>query len=202
MNVPPVILASSSPRRTALLQMIGIPHTVLPADIDESYRAGERPEAYVERLAREKGQVIAASHPDALVIAADTTVVVDDEALGKPCDTRDAARMLALLSGRTHTVLTAVALHRGDTVVSAVESVAVTFRELSSNDIAAYVATGEPMDKAGAYGIQGLGATLVMRIGGDYFAVMGLALARMVELMGRLNIQYAFPGLRNGSRAP
>lgn len=190
-----VVLASSSPRRTELLTMIGIPHSVRPADIDESYRPGEEPSAYAERLAREKGRVVAADYPEALVIAADTIVVVDDQVLGKPRDEADAARMLRLLSGRTHTVLTAVALSRHGRMESGVERVAVTFRELSDEDIAAYIATVEPMDKAGSYGIQGFGATLVERIDGDFFAVMGLALARLVALMACLGIQYDFRAL-------
>jgi septum formation protein len=199
MSALDVILASSSPRRTELLTMIGIPHAVIPADIDESVRPGEPPIAYAERLAREKGRVVAASHPDAIVISADTTVVIDAEILGKPCDARDAARMLRVLSGRTHTVFTAVAASRRGRMESAVESVAVTFRELSDAEINAYVATGEPMDKAGSYGIQGYGATIVERIDGDYFAVMGLALMRLVQLLQRLGIVYDFTTLHVGS---
>lgn len=176
--------------------MIGIPHTVMPADIDESVHRGEPPIAYAERVAREKGRVVAGGHPDALVISADTTVVIDEQILGKPCDARDAARMLRMLSGRTHTVFTAVAVSRHGRMESTVESVAVTFRDLSDEEIAAYIATGEPMDKAGSYGIQGYGATIVERIDGDYFAVMGLALMRLVQLMRRLGIVYDFTTLR------
>jgi septum formation protein len=194
-----VILASSSPRRTELLSMIGIPHTVSPADIDESVRPGEAPAAYAERLAREKAQVIAGRDSTSLVVAADTTVVIDGHVLGKPVDAEDAARMLHSLSGRTHTVLTAVAVARGGRLESAVESVVVTFRTLSDGEIAAYVATGEPMDKAGSYGIQGYGATIVTRIDGDYFAVMGLALTRMILLIERLGIHYDF---RHGLHLP
>ncbi|HEX6964997.1 MAG TPA: Maf family protein [Gemmatimonadaceae bacterium] len=196
MSALPIILASGSPRRTELLAMIGIPHTVMPADIDESVHRGEPPIAYAERVAREKGRVVAGGHPDALVISADTTVVIDEQILGKPCDARDAARMLRMLSGRTHTVFTAVAVSRHGRMESTVESVAVTFRDLSDEEIAAYIATGEPMDKAGSYGIQGYGATIVERIDGDYFAVMGLALMRLVQLMRRLGIVYDFTTLR------
>jgi septum formation protein len=188
-----VILASQSPRRRQLLDLIGIAHEVRPADVDESLVVGELPEQYAERLAREKAEVIAANEHDSLVIGADTTVVIDDIILGKPIDVGDAERMLGMLSGRTHTVITAVAAcHRGRTV-STVEIVDVTFRALDEDEIKLYVATGEPMDKAGAYGIQGYGATIVRRIDGDYFAVMGLSLVRLVALFGELGVSYGFP---------
>jgi septum formation protein len=186
------VLASSSPRRRELLTLIGIGHEVLPADIDESELPGEAPAVYAERLARGKAGVIAARAPEALTIGADTIVVIDDQILGKPRDVMDARRMLQLLSGRTHTVYTAVAVARGPEIVSGVEHVAVTFRALGEDQIGRYIATREPMDKAGAYGIQGFGATLVERIDGDYFAVMGLALGRLVELMRRLGVRYDF----------
>jgi septum formation protein len=190
-----VILASASPRRRQLLDLVGIAHEVLPADIDESARDGEEAAAYVERLARGKGATIAARHPEAVVIAADTTVVIDGLVLGKPRDAAEAARMLARLSGQTHVVLTAVAVVRGAAMRSGVESVRVTFRPLAPEQIASYIATGEPMDKAGAYGIQGFGATLVERIDGDYFAVMGLALGRLVELLATVGVRYDFGSL-------
>ena len=194
-RAPRVILASSSPRRRELLDTIGIAHEVLPADIDESYIPGEDPPAHAERLAREKGAVVAGAEPDALVISADTIVVVDGDVLGKPRDEADAARMLARLSGRSHQVHTAVAASMGGRVASGVEVVRVTFRALSDADISAYIATGEPMDKAGSYGIQGYGATIVDRIEGDYFAVMGLALGRMVKLMRAVGAAYDFRGV-------
>lgn len=187
-----VILASSSPRRRQLLDLIGIPHEVLPANIDETYLDGEIPQAHAERLAREKAETVAASHPAGLVIGADTIVVVDGIVLGKPRDIEDATRMLAMLSGRTHTVMTAVAVTCAARTVSCVEQVSVTFEALSERDIRSYIATGEPMDKAGAYGIQGYGATIVRRIEGDYFAVMGLSLVRLVELMRKLGLHYDF----------
>jgi septum formation protein len=192
MICPRVILASSSPRRRELLSLIGVPHEVMPADIDESYRDGEEAAAHAERLAREKGAVIAARHPDAVVISADTIVVIDGLVLGKPGDEEDAARMLAMLSGQTHVVLTAVAVHYEGQQRSSVESVRVTFRPLTRERIHAYIATREPMDKAGAYGIQGFGATLVERIDGDYFAVMGLALARLIDLLESEGVRYDF----------
>ena len=187
-----VILASASPRRRDLLTMIGITHEVIPADVDETYGAGEVPRAHAERLAREKASVLAARAPDAVIIAADTIVVVDGDVLGKPRDADEAARMLRRLAGRTHTVFTAVAVARGAQILSGVEEVGVTFRPLDDATITSYVATREPMDKAGAYGIQGYGAAIVERIDGDYFAVMGLAIGRMLALLGELGFRYDF----------
>jgi septum formation protein len=188
-----VILASQSPRRRQLLELVGIKHEVRPADVDESLVVGELPEQYVERLAREKAEVIASSEQNALVIGADTTVVIDDIVLGKPLDVGDAERMLRMLSGRSHTVMTAVAASYSGKTVSGVEIVDVTFRPLDDDEIRSYVATGEPMDKAGAYGIQGYGATIVRRIDGDDFAVMGLSLMRLVSLLSEIGITYDFP---------
>ncbi|MEO8563251.1 MAG: Maf family protein, partial [bacterium] len=182
MSAPRVILASQSPRRRELLTLVGIPHEVRPADIDETYLAGERPRAHAERLAREKAAVIAREAPDAIIIGSDTIVVVDGDVLGKPADDEGARRMLARLSGRSHVVMTAVAVSwHGDTRSDVVE-VGVTFHDLDADEIAAYVATGEPMDKAGAYGIQGYGGLFVPRIEGDYFNVMGLPLAALRRL--------------------
>jgi septum formation protein len=192
-----VVLASSSPRRRELLSMIGITHEVMPADIDERYLPGEAPPAHAERLAREKAAAVAPGAAGALIIAADTIVVIDDEVLGKPRDRHEAARMLGRLSGRSHTVHTAVAVRYGSREASGVESPGVTFRTLDAERIAAYIATGEPMDKAGAYGIQGFGATLVSRIDGDYFAVMGLPLQRTIALAESLGVSYLFRDLRD-----
>jgi septum formation protein len=192
---PRVILASASPRRRELLDLVGIAYDVEPADIDETYGDGEEAAAHAERLAREKGASIAARNPDAVVIAADTIVVIDGMVLGKPRDVADAARMLSMLGGHTHVVLTAVAVMYRGRLRSGVESVLVTFRALDRERIAAYIATSEPMDKAGAYGIQGFGATLVERIDGDYFAVMGLPLARMVDLLQEIGVRYEFGAL-------
>ena len=187
-----VILASQSPRRRELLALVGIAHEVRPADIDETYWPGEQPAAHAERLARGKCAVIAAREPDAVVIGSDTIVVVDGDVLGKPVDEADAVRMLTRLAGRSHTVVTAVAVAwRADTR-SAVEEVGVTFHPLRREDIDAYIATREPMDKAGAYGIQGYGATIVARVDGDYFAVMGLPLQRLIRVLASLGIRYGF----------
>jgi septum formation protein len=188
-----VILASSSPRRRQLLDLVGIHHTVRPADVDETLMPGELPEAYAERLARAKAEAVAVAARDAVVIAADTIVVVDGVVLGKPRDSAEAARMLDVLSGRTHTVMTAVAVSWSGRALTGVEMVDVTFVPVSRDEIDAYIATGEPMDKAGAYGIQGFGATIVRRIEGDYFAVMGLSLVTLVSLLREIGIAYDFP---------
>lgn len=190
MSTVRVVLASSSPRRRELLSLAGIAHEVMPADIDERYLPGEQPRAHAERLARAKAAKI--SVPGAVVVAADTIVVVDGDVLGKPRDETEAARMLRLLSGRTHVVLTAVAVAVDGDIASALEEVDVTFHPLADEDITRYVATGEPMDKAGAYGIQGFGATIVARVDGDYFAVMGMPLQLLVRLLETLGFHYRF----------
>jgi septum formation protein len=195
-----VVLASSSPRRHELLNLIGIAHEVSPSDVDEAPVEGESPTALAERLALAKAKAVAGVNPDAIVLAADTVVVVDDDMLGKPRDTQEARAMLRQLSGRTHMVVTAVAAAHGSTVYSDVEQVAVSFRPLSTAEIDAYIATGEPMDKAGAYGIQGYGASIVERIDGDYFAVMGLAIVRLLRLCARLGFDYRFDGLHPADR--
>jgi septum formation protein len=191
-----VVLASSSPRRRELLNLIGIAHEVRPPNLDESMRPRETPRRHAERLARDKASAVAMRDPDLITIAADTIVVINRKVLGKPVDKEEAARMLAMLSGREHTVITAVAVSRGKKLRSAIEEVKVKFRRLREDEIEAYVATGEPMDKAGAYGIQGFGATIVERVEGDYFAVMGLPLVRLVGLMRDVGVQYSFGSLR------
>jgi septum formation protein len=191
-----VVLASSSPRRRELLNLVGITHEVRPANLDETRRPRETPLRYAERLAREKASAIAQRDPGMITIGADTIVVVDRKILGKPVDKADAARMLRLLSGREHTVITAVAVARGQELQSGVEQVRVKFRRLDEDEIDAYIETGEPMDKAGAYGIQGFGATIVERVEGDYFAVMGLPLVRLVALLRDLGVNYQFGSLR------
>lgn len=194
-----VVLASASPRRRQLLDLIGIAHEVRPANIDESMRPHENPRRHAERLAREKAIAIATRDPDLITIAADTIVVVNGKVLGKPKDADDAGRMLALLSGREHVVTTAVAVSRGKKLRSAIEEVRVKFRRLRDDEIEAYIATGEPMDKAGAYGIQGYGATIVERIEGDYFAVMGLPLVRLVGLLRDVGVRYRFGSISTTS---
>jgi len=198
-----VVLASASPRRRELLALINVAHSVQPADIDETPRPTEAPRALAERLAREKAATGGRGALDeAVVIGSDTIVVVDDDVLGKPRDEAEAARMLRRLSGRDHIVMTGVAAQWRGRIRSDVVQVGVTFRSLSDDDIARYIRTGEPMDKAGAYGIQGYGATIVDRVDGDYFAVMGLPLNRLVRLLEELGLEYRFDeGLAEGDQS-
>jgi septum formation protein len=189
---PHVILASQSPRRRQLLDLIGVAHEVRPADIDESHWAGESARDHAERLARGKAEALVVDDRDAVTIGSDTIVVVDGDILGKPRDRAHAAEMLRRLSGRSHVVMTGVAVRWRGRTASDVEEVGVTFRELSDAEIEQYIDTNEPMDKAGAYGIQGYGATIVDRVDGDYFAVMGLALNRLMRLCRSLGLRYAF----------
>jgi septum formation protein len=189
---PRLILASQSPRRAELLERIGLTFEVAPAHIDESYLDHEAPDAHAERLAREKAQTISRREPDALVVGSDTIVVIDGQVLGKPRDQAEAVAMLTRLSGRSHEVFTGVAVTRGERVESALERVRVRFRALDRSECEAYVATGEPMDKAGAYGIQGYGSSIVEAVQGDYFAVMGLPIVRTLDLLRRHGWRYTF----------
>jgi septum formation protein len=194
--VPRLILASQSPRRAELLERLGLSFEITPADIDESYLPHESPTAHAERLAREKAETISRREPGALVVGSDTIVVIDGEVLGKPRDPAAAVAMLTRLSGREHEVFTGVAVAAGERVESALEPVRVRFRELDRAECEAYVATGEPMDKAGAYGIQGYGSSIVESIDGDFFAVMGLPVVRTLELLRRHGWRYAFGSLQ------
>ena len=182
----PLVLASASPRRADILRAQGLEFSVEPADIDEATLPGEVPDVHVERLALEKARPVARSFPDAVVMGFDTVVVIDDEILGKPGDRGHAITMLSRLSGRTHVVHSSVALVCGGNREVGHSTTRVRFRELGAREIEAYVNTGEPMDKAGAWGIQGVGAMLVAHLDGGYFTVMGLPLARMRELWARL----------------
>jgi septum formation protein len=192
---PHLILASRSLRRAQLLDMLGLAFETVPADIDETFREGEEPGAHAERLAREKASAVAAGRPAALVVGSDTVVVVEDDVLGKPRDDVEAVDMLLRLQGREHTVATGVAVARNGALRSGVERVRVRFRPFDRETAAAYVATGEPADKAGAYGIQGYGGALVERIDGDFFAVMGLPVCRLIQLLAELGFRYDFRGL-------
>ena len=192
MPVPRIVLASASPRRRELLELIGIRFTAAPADIDESMIGEETGGALAERLAREKAAVVAQRYPDAFIIAADTVVDLNGSLMAKPGTEAEAFEMLRALSGKTHTVFTGMACAFNGEIISAIDEVSVTFRNLSDAELHAYIATGEPMDKAGAYGIQGYGATIVQRIDGDYFAVMGLSLVRLVNIMKQLGVEYRF----------
>lgn len=190
---PEFVLASGSPRRAEVLDRLGIPHVADPADLDEIRRPGETAGAYVARLAIEKAQAVDVRHPGAWTLGGDTEVVLDGATLGKPTGPEDAARMLRALSGRDHVVLSALALVRPGAAPD-VETVStrVRIRALDDLEVAAYVATGEPLDKAGAYGIQGLGATLVEEIEGDYTSVVGLPVGALRRLLRRTGWRWDF----------
>ncbi len=185
-----VILASTSPRRRELLEQIGVAFSADPADVDERRLPGEDAESYAVRVALDKARVAAARAGKGVIIAADTIVVLGDAVLGKPADARDAERMLAMLAGRRHRVITGVAVLDGETGMKRTAAAAtdVWFRDLSPAEISSYVATGEPLDKAGAYGIQGRGALLVTKIEGCYFNVVGLPLSLLNGLLREFGI--------------
>jgi septum formation protein len=178
-----LILASSSPRRAELLTAAGIPFEVVTVDVDESMQKLEPPGEHVRRLARQKAEAALAVHPDRLVLGADTIVLVSGDMMGKPADRDDAVRMLRSLSGREHEVMTGVALVSTRKAVVEVARTRVWMNPLSAREIADYVASGEPLDKAGAYGIQGLGAKFIDRIQGSYSNVVGLPVALVYRLL-------------------
>ncbi len=177
-----IILASQSPRRRELLGLFHIPFTVKVADIDEKMDPAALPFDEVARVSREKAMAVEAGRDD-IVIAADTVVVCENQVLGKPRDEADAARMLSLLSGRDHQVMTGLTVVQGSRVISVTEVTDIHFRELSPEEIAAYIATGEPMDKAGAYGIQGGAALFAEKMVGDYYNVKGLPVCRLYKIL-------------------
>jgi len=178
-----LVLASGSPRRAEILERAGWPHEVIVAGIDESLRPQEPPAAYVQRLARSKAEAVAQRLEEGLVLGADTTVVIEGQILGQPEDDADARRMLRLLNGKWHEVLTGVALVRvgGESRVD-YETTRVRFAEMSESEIDWYIATGEPFGKAGAYGIQAKAALFIEEIQGDYFNIMGLPIRLIYEL--------------------
>jgi septum formation protein len=178
-----LILASASPRRRALLTQAGLAFDVLPANIDESLHPHESPTAYVQRLALEKAQAIAALHPSAYVLGADTTVVVDNDILSKPTDLDEAAHMLRRLANRSHQVHTGIAFATTTTARSHVETTTVFFSPIPEPELAFYLSTNDSLDKAGAYGIQGYAARWITRIEGDFFNVMGLPIAATLQLL-------------------
>jgi len=182
-DLPKLLLASSSPRRSQILQMVAWPFELGGIEVDESLHEGESARDYVARLAEAKATASAAVHAHRPVLAADTTVVVDEHILAKPADVEDGKRMLRLLQGRWHQVLTGVALLTETTVEVDVEMTEVRFAPMSEAEIDWYVATGEPMDKAGAYAIQGRGSRYIEGINGDYFNVMGLPVRMLYELI-------------------
>lgn len=182
-------LASASPRRSQLLRQIGVAHEVRPVDLDESRHAGETPRDYVLRLAREKAAAGAAIGGDLPVLAADTTVAIGAEIFGKPQDESDGVRMLGTLSGRSHDVLTAVALVAEGRLEAAISETRVTFRVLSEAECRDYWASGEPVDRAGAYAIQGFAAVFIARIEGSYTGVMGLPLYETAALLDAAGVR-------------
>lgn len=177
-----LILASASPRRQELLKVFGCPFTVRAADIDETMNPDKAPFDEVARVSRQKAQAIAAGQDD-VIIAADTIVVCCGKVLGKPRDAEDARRMLSLLSGRDHQVMTGCTVMRGSRAVTFTEVTDLHFRPLLPQEIRRYILTGEPMDKAGAYGIQGGAALFCQRMEGDYYNVMGLPLCRLGQVL-------------------
>ena len=184
-----ITLASASPRRSQLLDQIGVRHGIRPADIDESGRPGETPEAYVRRVALAKARVGWAADPSRPVLAADTAVALGAELFAKPVDLTDGLRMLSALSGQTHQVLTAVAVHSSAGLECAVSVSDVTFRVLTPAEQRRYWDTGEPQGKAGGYAIQGLAAAFIVNLRGSYSGVMGLPLAETATLLGRAGVR-------------
>ena len=184
-----LVLASRSPRRRQLLEMLGIPIVVVHADVQEIPLPRETPSAYARRLARDKARAV----PGALVLGADTIVVLDDEILEKPGDPAHALEMLRRLQGRWHEVITSVCLIADGTTYEAQDRTSVEFRPATDEMLLAYIAAGEPLDKAGAYGIQGYGAALIERIEGDFFGVMGLPVRLVLDLLGQAGRPYRFP---------
>jgi septum formation protein len=193
-----LVLASASPRRAELLSAAGFSFAIAPAEVDERRRDEEPVEDYVGRLAVEKSRAVALIHPAAVVLGADTAVVVGDEIFGKPADDDDAARMLAALSGKDHVVWTGLAVILGGETVSTVERSVVRFSPLSPQEIAWYVATGEPRDKAGAYAVQGLASRFIEQVRGSYSNVVGLPVSTFYQLLRQLGVADP-PGLRRSN---
>ena len=190
---PDLILASASPRRAELLTRLGLRFQVVPSNVREDGLDGETPQEHAERLAREKALEVGRLHPGAVVVAGDTVVVRDGFVLGKPVDEEDAVRMLCSLAGRTHQVVSGLALAFPDGALrSGASTTLVEFRTFGERLARSYVETGEPMDKAGAYGIQGLGSVLVRQISGDYHTVVGLALTLFLDLLEEGGWRYEF----------
>jgi septum formation protein len=188
---PELVLASASPRRAELLERVGLTFRVVPADVDESVLPGETADDYVVRVAADKAAVVAARTLGAVVLAADTSVVLDGEVLGKPTDRRHALELLERLSGRNHRVLSAVVVVDPDGVVhTSLAGATVTMAQLGSDELAWYVDSGEPMDKAGAYAVQGRGAGLVERVEGDPTTVIGLPLRATLDLLRAAGVRW------------
>ena len=187
-----IVLASGSPRRQELLRRMGITEfDIRVPETEETYPEGLSPRQIVEYISREKADAAAKlCTADEIVITADTMVFLDEARLGKPSDEADALRMLTALQGRHHTVCTGVTVRQGDHAITESEETEVIFRPASQRELLAYIATGEPMDKAGAYGIQGMGALLVEKINGDFFNVMGLPVLRLSRMLSRFGVSF------------
>lgn len=183
-----IILASASPRRRELLTLTGVDFSVKVADVNEVIPENAKPDEVVMSLAMQKAQAVANANPDSIVIGSDTVVAFDGEILGKPKSEENAAQMLAMLSGRSHTVYTGVAIIHGEKTKSFCEATEVVFHNLTEEEICNYIATGECMDKAGAYGIQGKGCVLVEKINGDYFNVVGLPVSKLYRELRDFNV--------------
>ncbi|HJW33797.1 MAG TPA: Maf family protein [Holophagaceae bacterium] len=191
----PLVLASGSPRRKQWLEALNLPFEVQVPDVDETPIMDEDPENLVLRLARTKAEVISARNPGRWVLAADTTVAVDHHTLNKPENVEDAVRMLMLLQGRAHQVHTGMALRRNDEMHSFVDTAQVFFRPFTEAQARWYVATGEPMDKAGSYAIQGIGALFIERVDGSFATVMGLPVERLSSLLFKLKVLSLWVGM-------
>lgn len=185
-KLPKLVLASGSPRRSEIMNSVGWEFTKDVPDIDESERKGETPEAYVQRLAKEKAQAVATSHPDEIILAADTTVVIEDKIVGKPKDLSDARRMLEMLSGNWHEVLTGIAVINNGTVEVGLQRTRVKFLPMNDDEIELLVAKGDPLDKAGAYAVQAQAALFIEGIEGDYWNVVGLPISLVYEMVKRV----------------
>lgn len=185
-----LILASGSPRRKELLQQLHLPFSIQVSDLEETFNEQDSPENIVMLLALQKAQEVAKNHFSSYVLGADTVVVSEGRILGKPVDEQDAISTLQSLSGKPHQVMTGVAIIFGTNIVNFYERTDVTFWELTQSEIERYVKSGEPMDKAGSYGIQGLGAAFVKEIHGDYFSVVGLPLARTIRELRSIGFSF------------
>ncbi len=185
-----LVLASVSPRRRELLKLLVSDFEVLAGEVTEVPRDGESPEVLVQRLARLKAEAVRKLRPDAIVVGADTVVVSEDRILGKPGSVQEARRMLVMLSGRTHHVLTGVCVLRGENCLINVSKTAVRFSSLSDPELDFYLGTGEPMDKAGAYAIQGIGSRFIERIDGCYFNVVGLPISLLYQMLLRIGLEF------------
>jgi septum formation protein len=185
-NLPKLILASGSPRRSEIMNSVGWEFTKVVPDIDESERDGELPADYVRRLAIEKAEAVAASHPGEIILAADTTVVIEDQIIGKPVDDEDARRMLRMLAGNWHEVLTGVAVSRDSDVEVGLQTTRVKFAPMSDAEVDFLVARGDPLDKAGAYAVQAQAALFIEGIEGDYWNVVGLPVKLVYDMVSQL----------------